>query len=61
MDKPQSNELTREENPSELRYGSSALSFMGEVFIGARALHACPEFDKVWLYRPPISVGRRGG
>ncbi len=49
---PLSKELTR------ALWVSSALSFIGGVHIGARALHQ--KLDMVWLYRSPISVGRRG-
>ncbi len=51
----QSNELTR--GPPELI--SSALSFIGSVHIGAKALHLL-NLIMVWLCRSPIPVGRRG-
>jgi hypothetical protein len=38
---------------------SSALSFIGGVYIGAKSV-AWHKFDMVWLYRSPISAGRRG-
>ncbi len=47
----ESNELTRGV--------SSALSFIGRVFIGVIAL--LDKFDKVWLHRSPFLLGRMGG
>ncbi len=41
----------------ELR--SSALLFIGGVYISARAMHV-PKFDMLWLNLSPIPVGRRG-
>jgi hypothetical protein len=51
-----SNELTK--RPPEV---SSALSFIGGVRIGARALIDPKWRPMVWLYHSPIPVGRKGG
>ncbi len=50
----QSNEVTRGHH-----WVSPALSFIGGVHIGPRAL-LDKKFDMVWLCRSPIQVGRRG-